>query len=185
MVSYLGGYNSTKYDIFIILSMDSTDAFKSTNHAFWPVLCIILNLPPSIRFKMNNLLLVSFIPGPSNPEDTIYFLKPSWMRWKNNILVLTWFSGIKKLDTFESTFFLQQQKPWDDAIWLQQKAQKFLFHVFNVTWFLFIIMCINIYTFQINFNRILNFYNLGTLPKKLWKLVDMENRTHGSVRYSI
>ena len=35
-----------------------------------------LNLPPSIRSKRRNMLLVGFTPGPNNPKDLDSFLWP-------------------------------------------------------------------------------------------------------------
>ena len=34
------------------------------------------NLPPSIRSKRRNMLLVGFTPGPNNPKDLDSFLSP-------------------------------------------------------------------------------------------------------------
>jgi hypothetical protein len=34
------------------------------------------NLPPSIRFKKENLLRLGFVPGPSEPSDLTSFLPP-------------------------------------------------------------------------------------------------------------
>lgn len=35
-----------------------------------------LNMPPALRFKKRNMLLVGFIPGPNNPKDLESFLFP-------------------------------------------------------------------------------------------------------------
>ena len=37
--------------------------------SLWPVYCIILNLPPSIRYNIENILLVSCATTPRTPED--------------------------------------------------------------------------------------------------------------------
>jgi hypothetical protein len=84
-------------DVALALSSDGVKVFK-TRSAFniWPIMlvrinCVIasstlpslltysqtnLNLPPSVRFKRRNMLLVGFTPGPSNPKDFDSFLWP-------------------------------------------------------------------------------------------------------------
>lgn len=76
IVEDLGGYQNIKNDVFLTLSSDGADAFKSTNYAFWPVILTILNLKPSIRFRLTNLLPVLIIPGPHNPKNLLSFLRP-------------------------------------------------------------------------------------------------------------
>jgi hypothetical protein len=64
-------------DIALALSTDGVKVFK-TRSAFyiWPIMLVNFNLPPSVRFKRHNMLLVGFTPGPNNPKDLDSFLWP-------------------------------------------------------------------------------------------------------------
>ncbi|KAH0604134.1 uncharacterized protein H6S33_007165 [Morchella sextelata] len=64
-------------DIGFMLSTDGVKVFKfRRNFSIWPILLINLNLPPAIRFKHRNMLLIGFIPGPNNPKDIDSFMFP-------------------------------------------------------------------------------------------------------------
>jgi hypothetical protein len=70
-------------DLAFFLSSDGVKVFKS-RRAFhiWPLLLINLNLPPNIRYKKTNMLLVGFIPGPKEPHDIDSFLYPLVQEFK-------------------------------------------------------------------------------------------------------
>lgn len=72
----LGGIDNIRYDIFLFLTTDGVDPFKSTSYSYWPVVLFIGNLPPWERFKMHNILPVMIIPGPKSPVNITSFLKP-------------------------------------------------------------------------------------------------------------
>ncbi|PXF39711.1 hypothetical protein BWQ96_10587 [Gracilariopsis chorda] len=76
IVSQRGGLEMVKYDIFLALSADGVQPFKLDNYTYWIALCVILNLPPSIRFKARRLLPLLLIPGPNEPKDLTSFLRP-------------------------------------------------------------------------------------------------------------
>ncbi|KAH8152606.1 uncharacterized protein LAJ45_03447 [Morchella importuna] len=71
------GLFSNDTDIGFLLSTDGVKVFKSRrSFSIWPLLLVNLNLPPAVRFKKRNMLLLGFIPGPNNPKDIESFLFP-------------------------------------------------------------------------------------------------------------
>jgi hypothetical protein len=64
-------------DMGFSLSTDGVKVFK-TRSAFniWPLMLVNLNLPPSVRYRRKNLLMVGFIPGPRNPKHLNSYLQP-------------------------------------------------------------------------------------------------------------
>jgi hypothetical protein len=71
------GLFSKLMDMGLSLSTDGVKVFK-TRSAFniWPLMLVNLNLPPSVRYRRKNLLIVGFIPGPRNPKDLNSYLQP-------------------------------------------------------------------------------------------------------------
>jgi hypothetical protein len=70
-------------DIAFFLSSDGVKVFKSRRAFYiWPLLLINLNLPPDIRLKKSNMMLVGFIPGPKEPQDVDSFLYPLVQEFK-------------------------------------------------------------------------------------------------------
>lgn len=70
---------SGTYDIATSLLTDGVSVFKefgSKNATCWPIMLQILNLPPSERAQLCNVLLLAIIPGPSQPKDFNSFLAP-------------------------------------------------------------------------------------------------------------
>lgn len=72
----MGGVEAMMNDIFVVLSSDGVQPFKSSTYSYWSVVLNIANLHPSIRTKSRNLLPVLIIPGPSSPNKLTSFLKP-------------------------------------------------------------------------------------------------------------
>lgn len=64
-------------EIGFACGFDGTKAFKARRGRFvWPIILTCMNLPPEIRFKRKNVLVVGFIPGPNQPRDVDSFLSP-------------------------------------------------------------------------------------------------------------
>jgi hypothetical protein len=64
-------------DMAFIASSDGVKVFKSRrSFTIWPILLICMNLPPNERFKRRNLLVVGFVPGPTEPHNLNSFLYP-------------------------------------------------------------------------------------------------------------
>lgn len=70
------GAKKIKHDIFLILSTDGVDPFKSSKYSYYPVVVYIANLPPWSRSKMAKVLPVMIIPGPNSPVSVTSFLDP-------------------------------------------------------------------------------------------------------------
>lgn len=75
-VGRLGGPEAVRNDIFLILSGDGAQPFKSTPYDMWPFLCMMINLEPSKRVNTANMLPLLCVPGPRAPKDLISFLDP-------------------------------------------------------------------------------------------------------------
>jgi hypothetical protein len=63
-------------DIALALSTDGLCPFKKRKHSCWPILIYNLNLPPEIRFHLDNLICLGVIPGPKAVKDIETFLYP-------------------------------------------------------------------------------------------------------------
>lgn len=57
-------------------SADGADAFRATSYSHWPVIALVLNLPPSERFKIRNIHPLFVVPGPKSPSDFVSFFQP-------------------------------------------------------------------------------------------------------------
>ena len=65
------------YNFAFMLNIDWFNPFKLSNYSLGAVYLTIMNLPRSERFKRENILLLSLIPGPSEPSIHINsFLQP-------------------------------------------------------------------------------------------------------------
>lgn len=63
IVKKFGGTKEVMNDIFLIMSTDGVQPFKSNLYSYWPIILIDANLPPQFRFKVKNILPSMFIPG--------------------------------------------------------------------------------------------------------------------------
>lgn len=60
-----------------MLNCDGFQPFKHTQYSVGVLYLVLLNLPRSLRFKPENVIIVGIIPGPSEPKLTINsYLKP-------------------------------------------------------------------------------------------------------------
>lgn len=76
IVDALGGKTATEYDLFLGVSSDGFQAFERGQYDCWPIVAINLNLHPSIRFLLKNLIPLGYIKGPSEPERLDTFFIP-------------------------------------------------------------------------------------------------------------
>ena len=67
---------TSKWDIVVGLSTDGKALFSSSNYSVWLVFIVILNLPPSIRYKIQNIFLIGIYPGPKAPSNFSLFFEP-------------------------------------------------------------------------------------------------------------
>lgn len=71
------GFFSDQRELGFCCGFDGTKAFKTRKNRYvWPIILTCINLPPEIRFKRKNVLIVGLIPGPDNPKDVDSFLTP-------------------------------------------------------------------------------------------------------------
>lgn len=63
-------------DIALGLSTDGFAPFKRRKQTCWPLILFNYNLPPEVRFHLQNILCVGVIPGPNKPKDFDSFQWP-------------------------------------------------------------------------------------------------------------
>ena len=76
IVEDLGGIEAVRIDIFLILSGDGSQPYRSSTYDMWPFICMLANLAPDKWVKTGNMLPIICIPGPNNLKDTLSFLEP-------------------------------------------------------------------------------------------------------------
>ena len=78
-------FQSDKHEHFLqddnslafMLNIDFLQPFKHTTYSVGAIYITIVNLPRSVRYKSENVILVGIIPGPDEPEgDLNSFLHP-------------------------------------------------------------------------------------------------------------
>lgn len=69
-------YFSQPTDIALGLSSDGFGPFKSRQKSCWPLLAFNYNLPPTIRTRLENVICLGVVPGPSSPKEIDTFLEP-------------------------------------------------------------------------------------------------------------
>ena len=63
-----GGWENVKNDVFLSISTDRFQAFRNRNCDVWPLLAIVLNLSPKVRYRVQNVLPLGFVPCKSEPK---------------------------------------------------------------------------------------------------------------------
>ena len=63
-------------DVGLQLSLDGVQAVRTKNFLMTPVILLNLNLPPSERARIQNILISMLIPGPQEPKNLDSFLYP-------------------------------------------------------------------------------------------------------------
>jgi hypothetical protein len=69
-------YFEAATDVALGLSTDGYAPFRRRAKTAWPLLIFNYNLPPEIRFQLDNMICVGVIPGPKKPQDFDSFLWP-------------------------------------------------------------------------------------------------------------
>jgi hypothetical protein len=69
-------YFSDPRDVALGLSTDGFAPFNKRKSTAWPIIIFNYNLPPDIRFLIDNILSLGVIPGPRKPQDFDSFLWP-------------------------------------------------------------------------------------------------------------
>lgn len=65
-----------QWNLGLALNGDGIPIYKSSGYGVFPVFICILNLPPSIRYNVENLFLCCLYPGPKEPKNTNAFFAP-------------------------------------------------------------------------------------------------------------
>ena len=64
-------------NLAIMINMDYFQPYKHVSYSVGAIYCTILNLPRSVRYKQENVVLLGLIPGPHEPENDINsFMEP-------------------------------------------------------------------------------------------------------------
>lgn len=69
-------YFDSDTDVALGVSTDGMAPFKRRQKTCWPLILFLYNLPPEIRFHLENVLSLGVIPGPKKPVDFDSFLWP-------------------------------------------------------------------------------------------------------------
>ena len=72
-LNYLDGmpYLASPYNYCLLLNVDWFNPFEETLYSAGAIYLVILNLPRSERYKVENMILVGMIPGPHEPKGDI------------------------------------------------------------------------------------------------------------------
>lgn len=63
-------------DIVLMFSIDGAQLYAMKASACWIYIWVLLNLPPTLRYKKDHVFIGGFIPGPNNPKNLDSFLFP-------------------------------------------------------------------------------------------------------------
>jgi hypothetical protein len=87
------------HDIALGLSTDGFAPWRRRKKTCWPMLVYNYNLPPDVRFHVENILCVGVIPGPKKPKDTDSF---SWPLTEELIKLA---QGVRAFDVIDQKLF--------------------------------------------------------------------------------
>ena len=76
-------FNDSPLNLAVTLCTDGIPIYKSSSITLWPILLMILNLPPLLRQKTENIILCGLWYGPKKP-DASHLLDPV-MKALNNL----------------------------------------------------------------------------------------------------
>lgn len=64
-------------NFLLSMNMDFFQCFSHTTYSVWVIYCVVLNLPWELRYKTENMIVISVTPGPHEPKLNINtYLKP-------------------------------------------------------------------------------------------------------------
>ena len=70
------GFFKSPLNLSLSLNIDWFRPFKRTNYSVGVLYFVINNLPRTVRYKEENVILAGVIPGPTEPKDINPFLQP-------------------------------------------------------------------------------------------------------------
>ena len=68
------GSSDNERAVALQFALDGVQTDKLRSNEVWPLICLNLNLPPSDRFKEDNILPIAITSGPKEPIDLNSFL---------------------------------------------------------------------------------------------------------------
>ena len=98
---HLGLFKDSR-DIGFALSTDGAQLTMKKQSNTWLMILIILNLPPSIRYKTNNIIINFATPGPNAPGDIESFI---WPLFEEMAMAS---EGIWMWDAVDSSYFVHR-----------------------------------------------------------------------------
>lgn len=70
------------YDYLLMLNCDWFQPYKHTQFSIGVLYATVANLPRTVRFKRDNVIILGVLPGPSGPSMTINsYLQPIVIYW--------------------------------------------------------------------------------------------------------
>jgi hypothetical protein len=94
------GLFQEKRDIAFAISTDGAQLTMKKQSNTWILILIILNLPPEVRYKSNNVIINFATPGPNSPGDIESFLFPLFQE------MVQASEGIWTWDAIDSSYFM-------------------------------------------------------------------------------
>ena len=76
IVKRRGRVDAVRWDVFISVSCDGFQTFQNARYDCWPVVAMLENLPPDVRFLLRNTVPLGVIKGPSEVIRLDSFLTP-------------------------------------------------------------------------------------------------------------
>ena len=76
IVTERGGEEAAKWDIFISITSDGFQCFNNSAYDVWPILAMVENLHPEVRFLMRNAVPLAYVKGPKEATQLDTFMIP-------------------------------------------------------------------------------------------------------------
>ncbi|XP_062509535.1 uncharacterized protein LOC134185694 [Corticium candelabrum] len=61
-----------KFSVSLILNADGAPVFKSSQQLVWPLSCVVAELPPRLRYDVDNMILAAIWCGRTKPQMAIF-----------------------------------------------------------------------------------------------------------------
>ena len=82
-----------KYNLALVINVDWFQPFKLSEYSVGVIYLAILNLPRTVRYKIENILVVGIIPGPKEPSSLNTYISPLVDElldlWENGLTINT------------------------------------------------------------------------------------------------
>jgi hypothetical protein len=95
------GFFSQETDLAFALGTDGVQLFDKGSYTVWPIMLVIYNLSPEVRFLEENVICLGIIPGPFKPANIGSYLHPLINELKQ---LRDGINGVLDASTLSSTF---------------------------------------------------------------------------------